>query len=145
MGRADRRAGGRRPRAGDRLLLRPGRLHGRPPHRPPRNSAAAIGRTAGGTADKRKECSMTPTDERSGEPDERALTRKQFVTRTVGAALAGSTIVSGAARAATYRTAATARAAKGKVVIGAFVDGGLLPFKDKIIPLFQRAHGIKLE
>jgi multiple sugar transport system substrate-binding protein len=94
---------------------------------------------------------MTPSDERpQGDPehegtDKRALTRKQFVTTAVGAAVAVTPLLSGAARAATYRTAATARAAKGKVVIGAFKDGGLTPFKDKIIPLFQRETGIKVE
>jgi len=94
---------------------------------------------------------MTPSDERpQGDPenegtDERALTRKQFVTTAIGAAVAVTPLLSGAARAATYRTAATARAAKGKVVIGAFKDGGLTPFKDKIIPLFQRETGIKVE
>ncbi|MFL5925764.1 MAG: extracellular solute-binding protein [Gaiellaceae bacterium] len=81
---------------------------------------------------------MTPTDERH-------LTRKQFVATAVGAAVAAGPLLKETARAATYRTAATARAAKGKVVIGAFVDGGLVPFKDKIIPLFQQETGIKVE
>jgi multiple sugar transport system substrate-binding protein len=81
---------------------------------------------------------MTPTDERP-------LTRKQFVATAIGAAVAAGPLLKETARAATYRTAATARAAKGKVVIGAFVDGGLVPFKDKIIPLFQRETGIKVE
>jgi maltose-binding protein MalE len=81
---------------------------------------------------------MTPTDERP-------ITRKQFVATAVGAAVAAGPLLKDAARAATYRTAATARAAKGKVVIGAFKDGGLTPFKEKIIPLFQRETGIKVE
>jgi multiple sugar transport system substrate-binding protein len=81
---------------------------------------------------------MTPTDERP-------LTRKQFVATAVGAAVAAGPLFSEAARAATYRTAATARAAKGKVVIGAFKDGGLTAFKNKIIPLFQHETGIKVE
>jgi multiple sugar transport system substrate-binding protein len=33
----------------------------------------------------------------------------------------------------------------GEVVIGAFEDGGLTPFKEKIIPLFEQETGIKLE
>ncbi|MBA2536247.1 MAG: extracellular solute-binding protein [Actinobacteria bacterium] len=33
----------------------------------------------------------------------------------------------------------------GKVVIGAFEDGGLTPFKEKIIPLFEQETGITLE
>ena len=87
---------------------------------------------------------MTSDDERK-ELVERPLTRKKFVATAVGAALAATPLLGGAARAATYRTAATARAAKGKVVIGAFVDGGLVPFKNKIIPLFEQDTGIKVE
>jgi multiple sugar transport system substrate-binding protein len=94
---------------------------------------------------------MTSRDERppADEPKrdglvERPLTRKKFVAAAVGAAAAAGPLGS-AARAATYRTAATARAAKGKVVIGAFVDGGLVAFKNKIIPLFEQDTGIKVE
>lgn len=94
---------------------------------------------------------MTPREQRppTDRQDEvdagrQALTRKRFVATAVGAAVAASPLLGGTARAAT-RTAATARAAKGRVVIGAFVDGGLVPFKDKIIPLFQRETGIKVE
>src|SRR5215831_5388810 len=36
-------------------------------------------------------------------------------------------------------TPTTARAAGGKVIIGAFADGGLTPFKEKIIPLAKTA------
>jgi multiple sugar transport system substrate-binding protein len=84
-------------------------------------------------------------DDRNLEAGERPLTRKQFVATAVGAAVAASPLLGAAARAGTYRTAATARAAKGKVVIGAFVDGGLVAFKNKIIPLFERDTGIKIE
>jgi multiple sugar transport system substrate-binding protein len=87
---------------------------------------------------------MTSDDERT-ELVERPLTRKKFVATAVGAAVAATPLLSKAARAGTYRTAATARAAKGKVVIGAFKDGGLTPFKEKIIPLFQQDTGIKVE
>jgi multiple sugar transport system substrate-binding protein len=31
-----------------------------------------------------------------------------------------------------------ARAAGGKVIIGAFADGGMTPFKEKIIPLAKQ-------
>lgn len=85
---------------------------------------------------------MTPDDKR---PPNDGLTRKQFVAGAVGAAIAASPLFEATARAARYRTAATARAAKGKVVIGAFKDGALTPFKDKIIPLFQRETGIKVQ
>ncbi len=96
---------------------------------------------------------MTPHDERpaSAPPEEGGrgggtLTRTQLVTRAagLGVAVAAAPLLGSTARAAT-RTAATARAAKGKVIIGAFVDGGLRPFKEKIIPLFQRETGIKIE
>ena len=87
-----------------------------------------------------------PTDEPQGDGFvERPLTRRKFVATAVGAAVAATPLLGGAAKAATYRTAATARAAKGKVVIGAFVDGGLVPFKNKIIPLFEADTGIKVE
>ncbi len=75
---------------------------------------------------------------------EAPITRRELVTRAakVGvAAAAASPVLAASARAATgYR-----RAGKGKVVIGAFVDGGLVPFKDKIIPLFEHETGIKIE
>ena len=38
-----------------------------------------------------------------------------------------------------------ARAAGGKVIIGAFVDGGLTPFKQKIIPLAKSEAGFDIE
>ena len=38
-----------------------------------------------------------------------------------------------------------ARAAGGKVIIGAFADGGLTPFKDKIIPLAKSEGGFDIE
>lgn len=40
---------------------------------------------------------------------------------------------------------ATARAAGGKVIIGAFADGGLTPFKEKIIPLARSEAGFEVE
>jgi multiple sugar transport system substrate-binding protein len=69
------------------------------------------------------------------------LTRRSFVTKaaTVGAAVGASPLV------ATTAKASRVRKAKGKVVIGAFVDGGLVPFKNKIIPLFEKDTGIKIE
>ena len=38
---------------------------------------------------------------------------------------------------------APARAAGGKVIIGAFADGGLTPFKEKIIPLAKAEGGVR--
>src|SRR5207237_1357652 len=72
------------------------------------------------------------------------LTRRELVRKAAvgGAAVAAAPLLgTTAARAATgYR-----RKSKGKVVIGAFVDGGLVPFKNTIIPLFERETGIKIE
>ena len=78
-----------------------------------------------------------------GDAPEQTLTRRELVKRAAlaGAAVAASPLVATTtAKAATYR-----RKAKGKVIIGAFVDGGLVPFKNKIIPLFERDTGIKIE
>jgi multiple sugar transport system substrate-binding protein len=44
----------------------------------------------------------------------------------------------GAALLASLGAATPAKAAGKKVVIGGFVDGALVPFKDKIIPLAQQ-------
>src|SRR3954467_12507121 len=38
-----------------------------------------------------------------------------------------------------------ARAAGGKVIIGAFADGGLTPFKEKIIPLAKEQGGFEIQ
>jgi len=75
-------------------------------------------------------------------PPKEGLTRRAFVAKAgaVGAALGVSPALATTAKAA-YRV----RRAKGKVVIGAFVDGGLVPFKNKIIPLFEKDTGIKIE
>lgn len=50
-----------------------------------------------------------------------------------------------AALAAFGAARSTVRAAGGKVVIGAFADGGLTPFKDKIIPLAISEAGFEVE
>jgi multiple sugar transport system substrate-binding protein len=42
-------------------------------------------------------------------------------------------------------TAATGPTGSGKVIIGAFDDGAMAPFKDKIIPLFKEKTGIDIE
>jgi multiple sugar transport system substrate-binding protein len=47
--------------------------------------------------------------------------------------------------AASTLPATPARAAGGKVVIGAFADGGLTPFKNKIIPLAKEEGGFEIE
>src|SRR5256885_6460934 len=47
--------------------------------------------------------------------------------------------------AAVMTKARPARAAGGKVIIGAFADGGLAPFKEKIIPLAKQEGGFEIE
>jgi multiple sugar transport system substrate-binding protein len=50
-----------------------------------------------------------------------------------------------AALAAFGATPSTAQTAGGKVIIGAFADGGLVPFRDKIIPLAKSEAGLDVE
>src|SRR5664279_6099212 len=45
----------------------------------------------------------------------------------------------------TSGAAAASSSSGGKLVIGAFEDGALTPFKQTIIPLFEKATGIKIE
>jgi multiple sugar transport system substrate-binding protein len=92
---------------------------------------------------------MNPRDERpspsaAGNLGEQALTRRELVKKTAGITVAVTTaplFAATAAKAAPSR----ARKSKGKVILGAFQDGALTAFKDKIIPLFQRETGIKVE
>jgi len=58
-------------------------------------------------------------------PFGRPISRRTLLQGTAGLAVA----------AALGATTVPARAAGGKLIIGAFADGGLTPFKDKIIPL----------
>ena len=60
-----------------------------------------------------------------------------------GAIAAGPLVAASGASAAPLR-ARTARAG-GKLVIGAFEDGALAPFKKKMIPLFKQQTGISIE
>ena len=86
------------------------------------------------------------TDQVSAE--DRTLTRADLMKRAAalaGAAAAAPLFASTTGAAAAPRTAAAVRAAKGKVVMSAFQDGGLTAFKTKIIPLFQKETGIKVE
>src|SRR3954464_14204515 len=67
----------------------------------------------------------------------------------VGAAAAGIPVLEacGTASSSTSSSAAGSATASrgGKVVIGAFEDGALAPFKQKIIPAFKQATGITVE
>src|SRR3954454_17247187 len=68
-------------------------------------------------------------------------------TAAVGApwlAACGASSSSSSAAASTSSGSATATTG-GKLVIGAFEDGALTPFKQKIIPAFQQATGITVE
>jgi multiple sugar transport system substrate-binding protein len=65
-------------------------------------------------------------------PLQRPLSRRKLLQGSAGVALA--TALGGATT--------PARAAGGKVIIGAFADGGLTPFKEKIIPLAKEQLGL---
>jgi multiple sugar transport system substrate-binding protein len=81
--------------------------------------------------------------------DDRRLSRSDLVKRAAllaGAAAAAPILGGTAAKAAKApRTAAVARAGKGKLVMSSFQDNGLLAFKNKIIPLFEHETGIKIQ
>ena len=70
------------------------------------------------------------------------LLNKRLSRRTVlqgGASLAASAaVLSGLGKPASAQTG-------GKVIIGAFVDGGLAPFKNKIIPLAKSEGNFDVE
>ena len=68
----------------------------------------------------------------------RTPSRRQVLKSGAGLAL-GSTLLS------TFGGATPARAAGGKVIIGAFADGGLTPFKEKIIPLAKSEGGFDVQ
>src|SRR5437667_948377 len=68
----------------------------------------------------------------------RIPSRRQVLKSGAGLAL-GSTLLS------TFGGATPARAAGGKVIIGAFADGGLTPFKEKIIPLAKAEGGFDIQ
>jgi multiple sugar transport system substrate-binding protein len=56
----------------------------------------------------------------------------------------GVSLAAGAAALSALHTSASAQTG-GKVIIGAFADGGLTPFKDKIIPLAKAEGGFDVE
>jgi multiple sugar transport system substrate-binding protein len=77
-----------------------------------------------------------------GQPTEGALSRGELLRRgvAVGGTLAAAPLLAGPAKGA-YRV----RRASKKLVIGAFEDGALVPFKKKMIPLFKQQTGISIE
>ena len=58
---------------------------------------------------------------------------------------AGAGMAIGSSLASTLAAPPIARAAGGKVIIGAFADGGLTPFKQKIIPLAKSEAGFDVQ
>ena len=65
---------------------------------------------------------------------------------TSSSAAPASAAASVPASAAASEAAASASAALGgKLVIGAFEDGALTPFKGTILPMFEAATGVKVE
>jgi multiple sugar transport system substrate-binding protein len=85
--------------------------------------------------------STPPDSPTSGSP---ALSRRDLLKASLagGAALAAAPLFGGLPAYASPRSEA---ASKGKLVIGAFQDGALVPFKQKIIPLFKQQTGISIE
>jgi multiple sugar transport system substrate-binding protein len=85
--------------------------------------------------------STPPDSPSSGSP---ALSRRDLLKASLagGAALAAAPLFGGLPAYASPRSEA---ASKGKLVIGAFQDGALVPFKQKIIPLFKQQTGISIE
>jgi multiple sugar transport system substrate-binding protein len=61
----------------------------------------------------------------------RGISRRKVLQGTAASLAAGTALMTSLVK--------PARAAGGKVIIGAFADGGLVPFKDKIIPLAKTA------
>ncbi len=72
---------------------------------------------------------------RSDRQIQRPLSRRKVLRGGAGLALL----------TAVTATVPKARAAGGKVIIGAFADGGLTPFKEKIIPLAKAEGGFEVE
>lgn len=71
-------------------------------------------------------------------PFRRSWSRRKILRSGAGLAL-------GSALLPALGVASPARAAGGKVIIGAFADGGLTPFKEKIIPLAKAEGGFEVE
>jgi multiple sugar transport system substrate-binding protein len=85
----------------------------------------------------------TPPDSNRA-PSGDALSRRALLKASLagGAALAAAPLFGGLPAYASPRSEA---AGKGKLVIGAFEDGALTPFKQKIIPLFKKQTGITIQ
>jgi multiple sugar transport system substrate-binding protein len=86
----------------------------------------------------------TPPDSPETPSTDPGLSRRALLKASLagGAALAAAPLFGGMPAYASPRSEA---AGKGKLVIGAFEDGALVPFKQKIIPLFKKQTGITIE
>ncbi len=76
------------------------------------------------------------------------VSRRKFLNAGAGLVLGSSFLAAcGGSKGggSTAGGSTTTGRGSGKVVIGAFQDGGLTPFKEKIVPLFERQTGIKIE
>jgi multiple sugar transport system substrate-binding protein len=97
---------------------------------------------------------------RENEGAARPLTRREVLARGIGlgGALAAAPLIAACGSSSSSSSSATSAAATsaaasgstglsgtGKVVIGAFEDGALTPFKEKMIPLFKQQTGIDIE
>jgi multiple sugar transport system substrate-binding protein len=90
-------------------------------------------------------------------PNERPVSRRTLLRRSlaVGGAVAAAPLIaacgsssSSTSTAATDTAAtggSTAPTGSGKLIIGAFEDGAITPFKEKIVPLFKAQTGIDIE
>lgn len=85
-------------------------------------------------------------------PFERPLDRRQLLKAGLGVALGGTLLAAcggsdseGTSVPAETGGATSAATGEGKVIIGAFQDGALTPFKDAIVPLFEQETGITVE
>ena len=82
---------------------------------------------------------MTPETPAEG----RSLSRRRLLEAGLGLGI-GAALPAGAA-AATRPAKRRVQGASKSLVIGAFEDGALVPFKQKIIPLFKHQTGISIE
>jgi ABC-type glycerol-3-phosphate transport system substrate-binding protein len=80
---------------------------------------------------------------------ERPLTRREVVKGGIalGSALGAAPIIAACGSSKKKAAAVSTKSLKGsgKVVIGAFQDDALIPFKEKIVPLFKKETGISIQ
>jgi multiple sugar transport system substrate-binding protein len=77
-------------------------------------------------------------------PSTGGMNRRDLLKASLGAGAALATVPLFGGLPA-YASPKSTTAGKGKLVIGAFEDGALVPFKKVIIPLFEKQTGIKIQ